>query len=289
MIAQPHFYPFEVHTELMNSWDLSPKVFNFFEIIQILDGKGDRYFNHMRLPYHAGQLLIYTPQDCRSFIIEEPTRFLFIRFSDVLFANCETNEERQRLLEWMKNLEYLFLNHNNADNDLVKNQLDCDLVKSLMSTIAIEAQNPQLYSRSNIQHSLQMLLNIFARNVLPEVTPPQTSAVQEPLINKLVGYIRKHIHETDKLRVENLALVASLSQNYVGEWFKIQTGQSLQQYILQYRLHLVKIRLQYSDLTIFEIAHEFGFVDESHLSKLFKKYFKDSPTVFRKKSSLLEK
>lgn len=286
MIAQPHFYPFEVYSEQMSSWDLSPKVFNFFEIIQILDGKGDRYFNHMRLPYHPGQLLIYTPQDCRSFIIEEPTRFLFIRFSDVLFANCETNEERQRLHEWMKSLEYLFLNHNNADNDLVKNQSDCDLVKSIMATIATEALNPQLYSRSNIQHSLQVLLNIFARNILPDVIPAQTPVGEAPLIKRLVGYIRKHIHETDKLRIENLASVAGLSQNYVGEYFKNQTGQSIREYVLQYRLHLVQIRLQYSDLTVFEIAHEFGFVDESHLSKLFKKYFSDSPIAFRKKNSL---
>lgn len=285
MIAQPHFYPFEIHTEKMNSWDLSAKVFNFFEIIQILEGKGDRYFNHMKLPYQPGQLLIYTPQDCRSFIIEEPTRFLFIRFSDVLFANCDTKDQRKHLSEWMKNLEYLFLNHNRAVNELVKNISDCELVKSIMANIVTEALNPQLYSRSNIQHLLQVLLNIFVRNILPETNPLQPLVQEEPLINTLTVYIRKHIYEAHKLRIENLASLAGFSKNYVGEYFKNQTGLSIRQYVLEYRLNLVKIRLQYSDLTISEIAYELSFSDESHLSNLFKKYFSDSPTTFRKKMS----
>ena len=48
---------------------------------------------------------------------------------------------------------------------------------------------------------------------------------------------------------------------------------SIRQYILEYRLNLVKIRLQYSDLTISEIAYELDFSDESHLNNLLKKYF----------------
>jgi hypothetical protein len=216
MIAQPRFYPFEIYTEEMSSWDLSAKVFNFFEIIQVLNGKGERYFNHIKLPYQSGQSFIYTPQDCRSFIIEEPTRFLFIRFSDVLFANCETEDQRQRLNDWMKNLEYLFLNHNKAVNELVKTKDDCDLVKGLMTTIAAEASNPQLHSRKNIQHLLQVLLNIFARNVITDTNPLQSNSQDEPLINRLTGYIRKHIYEADKLRIEDLSEVIGLSKNYVG-------------------------------------------------------------------------
>jgi AraC-like DNA-binding protein len=285
MITQPNFYPFEIYTEEMSSWGLSAKVFNFFEIIQILDGEGERYFNNITLPYKSGQSFIYTPQDCRSFIIEKPTRFLFIRFSDVLFANAGTEEQRQHLSTWMKNLEYLFLNHNRAVNELVRTSADCDMVKSLMTTIENEALHPQLHSRSNIQHLIQVLLNIFARNIIPDTNILQPLLKEEPLINKLTGYIRKHIYDINKLRTENLASIIGFSKNYVGEYFKQQTGTSIRQYILDYRLELVKIRLQYSDLTISEIAHELDFSDESHLSNLFKKYFSLSPSLYRKSMS----
>ncbi|SEN00463.1 AraC-type DNA-binding protein [Mucilaginibacter gossypiicola] len=283
MIAQPNFYPFEIRTEEMASWDLSAKVFNFFEIIQILDGKGERHFNDIKLPYQSGQTFIYTPQDCRSFTIVEPTRFLFIRFTDVLFANCESADQRERLSAWMKSLEYLFLNHNKAINELVRTSADCNLVQGVMAAIAAEASNPQLHSRSNIQHLLQVLLHIFARNILPDTNPLQPVFKDEPLINRLTGYIRKHIYNADQLRIEDLATFAGLSKNYIGEYFSKRTGVSIRQYILEYRLNLVKIKLQYSDLTVSEIAHELDFSDESHLSNLFKKYFLVSPTAFRKK------
>jgi AraC-like DNA-binding protein len=284
MRTEPHFYPFEVHTTQMNSWGLSPKVFNFFEIIQVIDGEGDRYFNHIRLPYHAGQLFIYTPQDCRSFIIEKPTRFLIIRFADVLFANCESKEERRRLSEWLKKLEYLFLNHNHAATQLIKNSYDCLLVKSIMTAISSEASNRKLYSKNNIQHLLQVLLTIFARNTFEGDKEPQPFLNGSPSIHNLTGYIRTHIYEPDKLRIQHLASVAGASPTYIGEYFKKHTGLSIRNYILQYRLSLVKIRLQYSDLTISEIAHELNFTDESHLSNLFKKYFSDTPTSYRRKA-----
>lgn len=286
MIAQPHFYPFEIYTEEMSTWGASAKIFNFFEIIQILEGKGSRYFNHIKLPYQSGQSFIYTPQDCRSFIIEEPTRFLFIRFTDILFANCDTTDQRQHLSKWMKNLECLFLNHNRAANELVKSGSDCDLIKNVMAAIVTEALSPQLHSRSNIQHLLQVLLHIFVRNVLPETNSSQPTLLNEPIINRLTGYIRRHIYETDKLNIDDLATFAGFSKNYVGEYFKKQTGQSIRQYILEYRLNLAKIRLQYSDLTVSEIAHELDFSDVSHFSNQFKKYFSDSPGTFRKKLDL---
>ncbi len=84
----------------------------------------------------------------------------------------------------MKSLEYPFLNHNKAVNELVRGSADCNLVQSVMANIAEEASNPQLHSRSNIQHLLQVLLNIFARNLLPETNIPSSLHI-DPLINRL--------------------------------------------------------------------------------------------------------
>lgn len=284
MVVQPDFHSFKIHTEEMTSWQHSAKVYNFFEIIHVIEGKGDRYFNHIQLPYEPGQLLIYTPQDCRSFIIEEPTRFLFIRFSDVLFANCQSEEQRKHLHEWMKNLEYLFYNHNHHVTNVVQNSADCALVKNLMDSIVMESSAPQLHYRNNIQYLLQVLLNIFSRNVQPEFNSTGSVVQEEPLVNKLTGYIRRNIYEPELLTIDNLAAQAGFSKSYIGEYFKKMTGVSIRQYILEYRLNLVKVRLQYSDLTISEIAYELEFTDESHLSNLFKKYYSDSPTAFRRKN-----
>jgi AraC-like DNA-binding protein len=93
--------------------------------------------------------------------------------------------------------------------------------------------------------------------------------------------VRRHIHQPDKLRLDALAAHFRYSPNYLSIFFKRQTGESLQQYILRYKLKLVEARLRYSDWSVSEIAYAFGFTDESHLGKLFKKYYGRTPRAFR--------
>jgi AraC-like DNA-binding protein len=87
------------------------------------------------------------------------------------------------------------------------------------------------------------------------------------------------------LRIEHLAEQFHYSPSYLSIYFKKQVGEPLQQYILKYRLKLVADRLQYSNMSISEITYEFGFTDESHLHKLFKKYYGVSPSDYRKNQS----
>lgn len=50
----------------------------------------------------------------------------------------------------------------------------------------------------------------------------------------------------------------------------------------------METRLLYTDMRINEIAEEFGFTDESHLNRIFKKYKAQSPTAFRKQRPMTE-
>ena len=70
---------------------------------------------------------------------------------------------------------------------------------------------------------------------------------------------------------------------YLSVYFKKQTGESLQGYILKYKLKLIENRLLFSDLSISQITDEFGFTDASHLNKLFKKYYGMGPQAYRHK------
>ena len=75
-----------------------------------------------------------------------------------------------------------------------------------------------------------------------------------------------------------------ISQNYLGRYFKKHTNETMQQYIIKYKLKLVENRLLHSEMRINEIAAELGFTDESHLNKLFKKYKGVIPSEFRKRN-----
>ena len=95
-------------------------------------------------------------------------------------------------------------------------------------------------------------------------------------------FVSQHIHQLQELRIENLVKHFHYSPSYLSIFFKKQTGESLQQYILKYKLRMIQNRLLFSPYTISQITHEFGFTDESHLNKMFKKYYGKPPTEFRK-------
>lgn len=130
------------------------------------------------------------------------------------------------------------------------------------------------------------MLSILARNISLHTFESGNGQQQKPTrpqaLEDILVYIRQQIYFPEKLRIEHLCEQFNYSPNYLSIFFKRQTGESLQHYILRYKLKLIETRLLYSDRSISQISFEFGFTDESHLSKLFKKYYQITPGDFRK-------
>lgn len=277
--------PFELYVSDMECWNERPLIYHFFEIVQILDGSGMREVNNNRFPYNKGSIFLFTPLDCRGFDIETPTRFCSIRFSEVFLGQCKTAQDRERIAQWLKQLEHIFYHHNRFQELLVMRPGDCRMVSTLMNNMVEEYEQRQSYHEENLQHFVTLILNILSRNVSDHVPGMSVSGGEsEPLINRMLLHIRQHISIPEKLRIDYLASRFNLSANYVGEYFRKFTGESLQHYITQYKIKLVQQRLAYSALTVSQIAGELGFTDESHLSRQFRKYSGVSPVEYRKRA-----
>jgi YesN/AraC family two-component response regulator len=113
---------------------------------------------------------------------------------------------------------------------------------------------------------------------------PHGKDQQTDSLLSMVNYIHDHIYHPENLRAEKIADYFNISPTYISEYFRKHSGDSLQQYITNYKLKLIETRLLYTDMRINEISNEFGFTDESHLNRIFKKYKGASPTDFRKSS-----
>jgi hypothetical protein len=123
------YTPFELLQGNMSEWDQRPQVYYFFEIIQILEGSGVRVVNQNRFPYQKGSVFLFTPRDCRGFEEETPTRFVTIRFSELFVSQCYTQQEKERISEWLRQLEYLFFNHNKHEPLMIKKVNDCKMIR----------------------------------------------------------------------------------------------------------------------------------------------------------------
>jgi AraC family L-rhamnose operon regulatory protein RhaS len=124
------------------------------------------------------------------------------------------------------------------------------------------------------------MMVILARNLFSQ-TPAKP--VLRDSAEAILMYIRQHIYRPEDLTIEHLASTFHYAPAYISLFFKKQTGESLKQYIVRHKVKLIEARLLYSQLTLTEIADEFGYTDESHLCKQFRKYTGTTPTAFRKR------
>jgi AraC-like DNA-binding protein len=144
-----------------------------------------------------------------------------------------------------------------------------------------EVENKDLYNQELVQQLVNTLIIVVARNIakyLPEQVNPGT----EERATDILQYIQNNIYYPEKLKVEAISNTFGISEAYLGKYFKRHTSETLQQYVTNYKTKLIEHRLQFSDKRLNEIASEFGFTDESHFNKFFKKQRVKSPKEFRR-------
>ncbi|MBB6270551.1 YesN/AraC family two-component response regulator [Pedobacter cryoconitis] len=275
--------PLDIFVSDMEHWNERPLIYQFFEIVQIIDGEGTRIVNENKFPYSKGSIFLFTPLDCRGFESSTNTRYCAIRFSEVFLEQYKTEHEKDKVIQWLKQLEAVFTNYNRSGQSqvLIKEDRDCNMITALIENMVIEYDNKPSYFDENLQHLVILVLNIISRNVSPrQITSP--AKMDEPLINKILVYLHQHINCPGNLRIKHLAEQFNLSANYIGEYFKNLTGDSLHCYLTQYKMNIVEQRLIYGKQSIGQIADELGFSDESHLSRQFKKHKGMTAAAFRR-------
>jgi AraC-like DNA-binding protein/mannose-6-phosphate isomerase-like protein (cupin superfamily) len=273
------YQPFEIVYKELDVCPKSAHKHNFFELVYILDGTGKQCINDNNFDYHAGHMFLITPEDCHSFEIEQTTQFVFIRFNDIYVKSQHQPGERDT--EWIKKMEYILNNASHQPGCILCNPPDKIFVKAMVESVLGELTGKQLYHFEVVAQVVNTLITIVARNIAMTL-PTKVSDSTGNTIMKILNYVQENIYNSDQLRLDVISDHFGIAEGYLGRYFKKHTGESLQQYIINYKLKLVETRLQHSDMRINEIVNELGFTDESHLNRLFKKYKGINPSAFRK-------
>lgn len=272
--------PFEVEFIETDECPVKLHKNTFFQLAYIVQGEGLYHINQSKFNYKAEDLFLLKPMDVQYTAVERKTSFLFIRFNNIYFDGQKVKEEKSNLGSWIKKLEYLYQNSNHLQGSIIRNENDRPIIDALAKAIIHEYKNEQAFRKELLQQLINSLITLVARNISLHVANEISDHENTSLA--IIHYIHGNIYQPEKLKAEKIAAHFNISLNYISEYFKKHTSQTLQQYIINYRMSLVEIRLRHSDLRLSEIADELGFTDESHLAKTFRKYKGVSPTNFRR-------
>ena len=280
MFKENLYQPFEIEFKELDKFPKSVHQHNFFELIYIVDGNGRQYINENKFDYRKGNLFLLTPQDSHSFEITTTTQFFFIRFNEIYIKTQKVKNFDGD--DWIQRMEFILENASHQPGCILKNHVDKPLVRDLIESIIREQNNRQLYYNKIIQQIVNTVITIVARNIALKL-PEKIKENRGEAVLDILHYIQQHIYEPEKLKAEQMSKKFGISLSYLGRYFRKHTGETMQQYITNYKLRLVEMRLLHSDMRINEIAYELGFTDESHLNRIFKKYKGMNPSEFRKK------
>lgn len=268
--------PFElVLKEFMDECPRGLHTHTFFELIYIVAGTGKQHINENNIDYKPGDLFLVAPNDTHIFKIKTATQFFFIRFNNTFVQSAK--KEKQLIYQ----LEMILQNARHEPGCILKVDNDKQSVGHLMEMLIREHLHHDLYHQQLIGQLVGTLLVIIARNISQSFPAAIDEQAQEKAV-AILQYIQANIYYPGKLRAGQISQHFSIAENYLGSYFKRHTGETLQQYIVNYKLKLIENRLLHSNMRINEIADEFGFTDKSHLNRIFKKYRGMNPTDFKR-------
>lgn len=271
------FEPLVIHDFEEKVFHMESHAHTYFEMGYIYKGSGIHYLNNSSIDYQTGDLFLIGPEDSHHFKIKKSTRFVFIKFTDAYFnlfsvpgkpdsLNLEpTSLMRNKLLK-EKKLQITY-----PQTAVLKNTID--------SIISYSGTEQNIVSSQAIYHQIMSIIYLVKEALIKmDINPGLTSPGQELLIS----YVHDNIYKPANIQIKNIARVFNIAPNYFSAYFQRQYGMPYSKYVNDYKAALIEMRMQSKQFTLKQIADEFGFTDESHLSRFFKKHHQVSPGEYRK-------
>lgn len=125
----------------------------------------------------------------------------------------------------------------------------------------------------------RLLLTVIKERLLDSMSGKPTVPMSKQII-EAIHYIETHYNENPSL--EQIAAHVFLSPTYFSKLFRKQTGATYSVYLDHKRLQQALLLLSHEHLSIGQIAEQVGYSNGNYFCDVFKKYYKVSPSEFRK-------
>lgn len=204
-----------------------------------------------------------------------------------VFAEYLSTQNRDGCFAFLESLAKFYERNSSVLPDQAK-----DLYYKLSISLENARKQQQLSAVSQEQNSVVSFLEkCFTYQELHSRLAEQTEAYftalenalpENPTIFLIKDYIGKN-YMNETLSVKDISTQVFLSASYVCTFFKNETGQTLNQYLTEYRMEKAKMLLADPRYKIADISSKVGYSDGNYFGKSFKKYTGLSPSEYREK------
>lgn len=250
-------------------------------LMLITEGEGKININGKNFDFTVGTLLFWQSKTSYRFIFKKAVKVLVVDFDFI--SNGQNQKEVIPLipLDSSKLNKTKFPVFSFSDAYVLNSQIIMDnafFIKDRIIKIIEEFKKQTPFSNTNASAYLKICLSKISETVM--------SSKQDKEITKKIEIVTEHIQKNfDKaLSNESLATLVGYHPYYLNRVFKQSTGDTLHQYILNYRLSIASELLLSTTYTIAEIAEKSGFNNQISFINAFKKTYRLTPTEFRNKT-----
>lgn len=132
---------------------------------------------------------------------------------------------------------------------------------------------------------VELIRYILRQGLFVEQFATNSTYFKDPRLIDIFTFIKKHIG--DDLSNKVLAKVANVSEDYVGQYFKMLTGINPQDYIEYQRMEAAVNLLRTSKKSIRDIGKDVGYKDTAYFCRRFKMMFGIPAGKMRRRESLI--
>lgn len=132
---------------------------------------------------------------------------------------------------------------------------------------------------------VELIRHILDQGLFVEQLATNSTYFKDPRLIDIFSYIKDHLN--DDLSNKALANVANVSEDYVGQYFKMLTGINPQDYIEYQRMEMAVNMLRTTKKSIRDIGKEVGFKDTAYFCRRFKMMFGIPAGKMRRRESLM--
>ena len=261
------FYGYE---DCAPSYSFGPAIREHFVIHYISKGKGKFFYNNQEISLAAGDLFLLKPNEVTYYQAnqDEPWSYYWIGMSGNKASDYFN----------LSNLgikAYLF-NKGDLDTKTIANQIIQLITKA---ETRIETTNKHL---ELLGLTYKLLFEISSLS--PNKTVKQLSQA-EKICLECRHIIEKH-YNLDGLSISSIADELNVNRSYLTTLFKKYHHLSPKEYLLHTRMKRAKQLLENTAEPIKVISYSVGYLDPLYFSKVFRDFYKMSPSQCRKNPSL---